>query len=54
MSISIADGEEMRTEISSKFTRSSVEAMLEAAGLQLLEWHLDPQGRFALSVVGLG
>ena len=43
-------GEELRTEISAKFTRERVEADLGAAGLELVEWMTDPEGLFALSL----
>jgi L-histidine Nalpha-methyltransferase len=43
-------GEELRTEISAKFTRERVESDLRAAGLELVEWLTDPEGRFALSL----
>ncbi len=43
-------GEEMRTEISCKFTREMVAAMYADAGLRLLEWHEDPRGWFAVSL----
>jgi L-histidine N-alpha-methyltransferase len=43
-------GEEMRTEISAKFRRPSVEAELAAAGLRLTRWWTDPAGDFALSL----
>ena len=45
-----AEGEEMRTELSCKFTRESVAGMYADAGLELLEWHTDDLGRFAVSV----
>jgi L-histidine N-alpha-methyltransferase len=45
-----AEGEEIRTEISCKFTRPMVEAMYADAGLRLVEWHEDPRGWFAVSV----
>ena len=48
-----AAGEEMRTEISCKFTRAMTEAMYEEAGLQLAEWHEDPRGWFAVSLARL-
>lgn len=44
------EGEEMRTEISCKFTRAMVEEMYAAAGLRLEEWHEDPRGWFAVSL----
>jgi L-histidine N-alpha-methyltransferase len=50
MTVEFDDGEEMRTEISCKFTRASVEAMYADAGLALAEWHEDPRGWFAVSL----
>lgn len=44
------DGEEMRTEISAKFTRERVEAELATAGLALNEWWTDAESDFALSL----
>jgi L-histidine N-alpha-methyltransferase len=43
-------GEEMRTEISAKFTRERVEADLAAAGLELVLWLSDPDELFALTL----
>ncbi|HUF33998.1 MAG TPA: L-histidine N(alpha)-methyltransferase [Acidimicrobiales bacterium] len=43
-------GEEVRTEISAKFTRPLVEADLAAAGLGLDAWWTDDDGDFALSL----
>jgi L-histidine N-alpha-methyltransferase len=48
-----AEGEEMRTEISAKFTRERVHADLAAAGLELAEWYTDPGDLFALSLARL-
>jgi len=45
-----ADGEEMRTEISAKFTRDKVEGELAAAGFEVVRWWTDPAGDFALSL----
>jgi L-histidine N-alpha-methyltransferase len=41
-------GEDLRTEISAKFTRERLEADLHAAGLTLERWYTDSQARFAL------
>ncbi len=41
-------GEEMRTEISSKFRRAAVQAELAGAGLRLTQWWTDDAGDFAL------
>jgi L-histidine N-alpha-methyltransferase len=43
-------GEELRTEISAKFTRARVAADLSAAGLELETWLTDPDELFALSL----
>jgi L-histidine Nalpha-methyltransferase len=43
-------GEEMRTEISAKFTRERVEADLSAADLELVLWLTDPDELFALTL----
>jgi L-histidine Nalpha-methyltransferase len=48
--IEFAAGEELRTEISAKFTRARLEADYEAAGLALDRWFTDEQDRFALSL----
>jgi L-histidine N-alpha-methyltransferase len=50
ITVHFANREEMRTEISAKFTRERVEADLAAAGLRLAEFMTDPDGLFALSV----
>ena len=53
LDVHFAAGEEIRTEVSAKFTRARVEAELHAAGLQLVEWWTDPNGDFALSLAQL-
>jgi L-histidine Nalpha-methyltransferase len=50
LTVSFAEGEEMRTEISAKFRRAGVEAELAAAGLDMRSWWTDPEGRFGLSL----
>jgi L-histidine N-alpha-methyltransferase len=50
LAVQFARGEEMRTEISSKFRRERVESELAAAGLRLVEWWTDSQGDFAVSL----
>jgi L-histidine N-alpha-methyltransferase len=49
LELDLADGEEIRTEISAKFTPDGVRAELEAAGLELDELHTDDDGLFAVS-----
>jgi L-histidine Nalpha-methyltransferase len=48
--VEFAAGEEVRTEISAKFTRSRLEADYRAAGLSLERWYTDPDELFALSL----
>jgi L-histidine Nalpha-methyltransferase len=50
LEISFRRGEELRTEISAKFTRRRLEADYAAAGLQLAHWYTDPDALFALSL----
>jgi len=42
--------EEMRTEISTKFTRERIESSYDDAGLGLVEWWTDPDELYALSL----
>jgi L-histidine N-alpha-methyltransferase len=46
-------GEEMRTEVSAKFTREQVADELRTAGMQLVRWWTDPEGDFALLLARL-
>lgn len=48
LEIELAAGEEIRTEISSKFRRDGIERELDAAGFCPDSWWTDPEGRFAL------
>jgi L-histidine Nalpha-methyltransferase len=43
-------GEELRTEISAKFTPQRLEGDLDAAGLELVRWFTDPDALFALTL----
>jgi L-histidine Nalpha-methyltransferase len=43
-------GEEMRTEISTKFARPGLEGIYAEAGLEMVEWWTDREGLFALSL----
>jgi L-histidine N-alpha-methyltransferase len=49
--VEFAAGEELRTEISAKFTRERLEEDFAAAGLRLDRWFTDPDELFALSLV---
>ncbi len=48
--VEFAAGEELRTEISAKFTRERVQSDFEAAGLTIDRWYTDDGARFALSL----
>jgi len=50
MRVDFAAGETLRTEISCKFTRETGEAMLADAAMRVVQWHTDPEGRFALAL----
>ncbi len=53
--VHFAAREELRTEISAKFTRARVEADFAAAGLELVEHYVDEDGLFALNLArGVG
>ena len=52
MDVDFEAGEEMRTEISCKFTRDSVAREYAAAGLELIAWYTDGEDLFALSLTG--
>jgi L-histidine N-alpha-methyltransferase len=44
-------GDEIRTEISCKYTRASLAALLPGTGLRLLDWLTDEEDLFALAVL---
>jgi L-histidine Nalpha-methyltransferase len=50
MRVHFARMEEMRTEISTKFTRERLEEIYADAGLELTDWWTDPEGFYALSL----
>jgi L-histidine N-alpha-methyltransferase len=50
LEVTFEDGEELRTEISAKFTRDAVERELAAAGMALDAFHTDEGGLFGLAV----
>jgi L-histidine N-alpha-methyltransferase len=50
LEIEFAEGEMMRTEVSCKYTRESVEELLRQAGLELRHWFVDRGETFALSL----
>jgi L-histidine Nalpha-methyltransferase len=50
MFVPFGRGEEMRTEISTKFAREGLAGIYAEAGLEMVEWWMDPEGLFALSL----
>ncbi|MEU9141958.1 L-histidine N(alpha)-methyltransferase [Streptomyces sp. NPDC048404] len=50
LAVDLAEGEEIRTEISAKFREDGVRGELAAAGFDLSHWWTDAEGRFALSL----
>jgi L-histidine N-alpha-methyltransferase len=50
LDVAFERGEELRTEISTKFRRERLEADFEAAGLRMDGWFTDPKGWFALTL----
>ncbi|MDQ4047855.1 MAG: L-histidine N(alpha)-methyltransferase [Actinomycetota bacterium] len=53
LEVTFEDGEELRTEISAKFTRETVERELAAAGLRLDGFHTDEGALFGLASASL-
>lgn len=54
LDVDFAAREELRTEISAKFTPERLRGDLEAAGLELVELYTDPQDQFAVSLSRVG
>jgi L-histidine Nalpha-methyltransferase len=50
LTVSFAEGEEMRTEVSAKFHPTRVDAELAEAGFALSKWWTDRLGRFGVSL----
>jgi L-histidine Nalpha-methyltransferase len=50
LSVSFYAGEEMRTEISTKFAREGLTGIYAESGLEMAGWWTDPEGLFALSL----
>jgi len=53
LTVRFAAGEEMRTEISSKFTRERLDEIYREAGLRPVGWFTDPAGDYALSLASV-
>jgi L-histidine N-alpha-methyltransferase len=50
LQVEFGAGEELRTEISAKFTRLRIERDFAAAGLELRGWYTDPEELFAVTL----
>ena len=50
LTVTFDAGEEMRTEISTKFARQGLEGIYAEAGLEFVSWWTDPDGLYALSL----
>jgi L-histidine Nalpha-methyltransferase len=50
MQVAFSAGEEMRTEISTKFARRGLEGIYAEAGLELTDWWTDSEGLYGLSL----
>ena len=48
--VALEAGEEILTELCCKFTRAGMETLYRASGMDLVEWHTDADGKYALSV----
>jgi L-histidine N-alpha-methyltransferase len=53
LTVQFAAGEEMRTEISTKFTRERLECVYAEAGLEMCGWFTDAGGDYALTLARL-
>lgn len=51
LSLRFARGDEIRTEISCKYTRESLAALLPGTGLSIARWFTDPERLFALGLL---
>lgn len=51
VSVSFREGDEIRTEISCKYTRASLEKLLPETGLQIARWFTDPNNLFGLALL---
>ncbi len=50
LTVTFTEGEDMRTEISAKFTEARITADMAEVGLELVRWHTDDAGDFGLSL----
>jgi L-histidine N-alpha-methyltransferase len=53
LTLHFAEGESIRTELSHKYTRDSVDSLLRSGGLRLSDWFTDEEESFALALARL-
>jgi len=51
LALSFEQGDEVHTEISCKYTRSSLTSLVEGTGLRIIDWFTDPEELFALALL---
>lgn len=51
LDLDLSEGAEIRTEISCKFTRQSLESSARDAGLSVVGWYSDPESLFAVALL---
>ena len=51
LSLEYRRGDEIRTELSCKYTRASLEARLDGTGLRVQGWYTDPDDLFASALL---
>lgn len=51
LDLELAEGSEIRTELSCKFTKASLEQNAREAGLSVVGWYSDPESLFALALL---
>jgi L-histidine N-alpha-methyltransferase len=51
LEVTFATGDEIRTELSCKYTRESLASRLEGAGMLIEQWHTDPDELFVVTLL---
>jgi L-histidine N-alpha-methyltransferase len=51
LDVTFAPGDEIRTELSCKYTRETLSARLEGTGLEIEQWHTDPDDLFVVTLL---
>ena len=53
LELTLEAGDEIRTEISAKYTRASFADRMEGTGLRIEQWFTDPDELFSLALLGI-